>query len=330
LKLLAVDGNSILNRAFYGVRPLTTKDGTNTNAIFGFLNILLKLEREISPDAVAIAFDVSRKTFRNELFTEYKANRKGMPEELAEQFPLIKEILSYMGYNTVCCEGYEGDDILGTLSDTCLKTGDECVIVTGDRDCLQLINENVSVSLAKTKGNILYNAVNVKEDFGIEPHEIVELKALMGDSSDNIPGVKGIGEKTGVALIQENHSLQAIYDNIDNIKATPRIKKLLLEDKENAFMSRTLGTIFCEVPIDTSFENYIKKQPDMQELSEILTKLEMFSFFNKLNLEASTDNTEVISENVGIEVISNAILDEVLQKLYCLFDFNRARNTTQY
>lgn len=301
--LLAIDGNSILNRAFFGVRPLTTKEGLNTNAIFGFLNILMKLEREFAPTAVAIAFDVSRKTFRNEQYDQYKANRKGMPPELAEQLPLIKEILALMGYKTIGCEGFEGDDILGTLSAACTME-QKCVIATGDRDCLQLINNNVSVSLAKTAGNIVYNAEMVKTDFGIEPKQVIELKALMGDSSDNIPGVKGVGEKTAVTLITKYHDLETIYKNIDTIQTTPRIRNLLIQDKENAFMSRKLATICLTVPIDTDAKSYIKAAPDLFKLSEIMTRLEMFSFFQKLNLTKTeamptvTQAKKVITINV--------------------------------
>lgn len=281
--LLAIDGNSILNRAYFGVRPLTTKEGVNTNAIFGFLNMLMKLEREFEPTAVAIAFDVSRKTFRNDQYDQYKANRKGMPPELAEQLPLIKEILALMGYKTIGCEGFEGDDILGTLSANC-KGAQRCVIATGDRDCLQLINDNVSVSLAKTSGNIVYNAELVESDFGIEPKQVIELKALMGDSSDNIPGVKGVGEKTAVTLITKYKDLETIYENIDTIETTPRIRNLLIQDKNNAYMSRKLATICLTVPIDAAAESYVKTEPDVEKLSEIMTRLEMFSFFEKLNL----------------------------------------------
>ncbi len=318
MKLLAIDGNSILNRAFYGVRPLTTKDGIHTNAIFGFLNILLKLEREIKPSSVAIAFDVSRKTFRNDISDQYKANRKGMPEDLAEQLPLIKEILALMGYTTIGCEGYEGDDILGTLSAKCLNMPDcECVIATGDRDCLQLVNEKVSVSLAKTKENVMYTPQRVADDFGILPKQVIELKALMGDSSDNIPGVKGVGEKTATTLIQKYHNLEEIYEKLDQLEVTPRVKKLLGDDKEAAFKSRQLATICCDVPIDSSIETYIKKQPDVEKLSEIMTRLEMFSFFQKLDIScASSQNNEPV-QSVGVKFClhENPVLDEIIVAL---------------
>lgn len=294
MKLLAIDGNSILNRAFYGVKLLTNKDGIYTNAIFGFLNIMLKLLKEHSPDAVAVAFDVSRKTFRNDKYEDYKANRKGMPDELRVQLPLIKEILTDLGYAVVGLEGYEGDDILGTLSHFACQNGHTAVVATGDRDCLQLVNDCVSVSLAKTKETVIYTPEKVKEDFGITPKQVIDLKALMGDSSDNIPGVKGIGEKTALGLIQKYNSIEEIYDNIDSIEATPRVKNLLSADKEMAFKSYDLATICLSVPIPLDIEAYKKRPTDEAALSEILKRLELFSFFDKLGvgLESGGDSEE--------------------------------------
>lgn len=284
MKLLAIDGNSVLNRAFYGIRPLTTKEGINTNALVGFTNIMQKLLRDIAPDAVAVAFDVSRKTFRNEQYDQYKATRKGMPEELAEQLPYIKEILTLMGYTIIGVEGYEGDDILGTLSRGC--TGeDTCVVATGDRDCLQLINDNVTVCLLKNQGHELYDHARVVEEYSMAPAQIVDLKALMGDASDNIPGVKGIGEKTAIALIGKNHTLAKLYENIDAVEATPRVKALLNEHKSDAFMSYSLATICCEVPIETSPATYIKRPSDSEKLTTLLTKLELINLLKKLSIE---------------------------------------------
>ena len=194
MKLMAIDGNSILNRAFYGVRLLSNKDGVFTNAIFGFLNIFLKLLKEHSPDAVAVAFDVSRKTFRHEQYAQYKANRHGMPEELRMQLPLIQEILAALGYAVVGCEGFEGDDILGTLSSACEQNGEDCVVVSGDRDCLQLVTDKVSVELVRTKDNTLYTPEIFFAEYGFSPEHMSDLKGLLGGSSDKLPGVKGIGE----------------------------------------------------------------------------------------------------------------------------------------
>ncbi len=284
MKLLAIDGNSILNRAFFGVHPLSTKDGVYTNAIFGFLNILLKLEREHQPDATAIAFDVSRKNFRHEQYADYKANRKGMPEELAVQLPLMKELLTCMGYTLASCEGFEGDDILGTLSARCVSRGDVCVIATGDRDCLQLVSEQVTVSLAKTKDTLLYTPEKVREDYGFDPIHIIDLKALMGDASDNIPGVKGVGEKTALSLVGKYGELEIIYQDLDALEATPRVRKLLAEGRESAFLSKRLATIVRDAPIETELSAYVKRPADEAALGELLRRLELYSFFEKLNL----------------------------------------------
>lgn len=289
MKLLAIDGNSILNRAFFGVRLLTNKQGVYTNAIFGFLNILLKLTRDYAPDATAIAFDVSRHTFRNDQYDGYKANRKGMPEELAQQLPLIKEILADMGYTLATREGFEGDDVLGTLAVRCCREGDECIVATGDRDCLQLVNDCVSVSMQKTKEVILYDPERVREEYGFEPLRIIDMKALMGDASDNIPGVKGIGEKTALTLIQKNGTLEEIYEKLDtdSLDATERVKKLLREGRDMAFLSKQLATIVTDAPIDTDIADYVKKPADEAALAAILKELELFSFFDKLNLDSS-------------------------------------------
>lgn len=294
MKILAIDGNSILNRAYYGIRPLTTKDGVHTNAIYGFLNILLKLMREHSPESIIIAFDVSKKTFRNEQFEDYKANRKSMPSELAMQLPFIKNILSYMGFNILFREGYEGDDILGTIAKLATKSNNELIISTGDRDCLQLADEFVTISLAKTKETILFTPEKVVEVYDIQPTQIIELKALMGDSSDNIPGVKGIGEKTALSLIKEYKTLDGIYENIDNIKATPRIKQLLIDGKDIAYLSRLLGTIYKDVPIEIDINAYKNNPVDEDNLNKILTRLEMNSFIQKLNIGGENADKTII------------------------------------
>ena len=204
MKLLVVDGNSILNRAFYGIKPLTTKDGQFTNAIYGFLTMFERMKSDVKPDAVAIAFDLKAKTFRHKAYDLYKANRKGMPEELHMQMAPLKELLTDLGYQLVTCEGYEADDILGTLSKTCADTGNTCVIATGDRDSLQLVNDSVSVRLSKNlNGTMLYTPDVVKEEYGVEPKKLIEIKAIQGDSSDNIPGVAGIGPKGATELSQK-------------------------------------------------------------------------------------------------------------------------------
>ena len=221
LKLLALDGNSIINRAFYGIKLLTTKDGRYTNAVYGFINILNRLIETEKPDGVAVAFDLKKPTFRHKMYGEYKAGRKGMPNELAEQLPVMKEWLTLAGYTCIECETYEADDILGTLAALCEKNGDECVIATGDRDSLQLISDSTRVLLAATKMGkpeiINYDKAALYEKYGLTPDEMIELKSLMGDSSDNIPGVAGVGEKTATDLISRFHSIDYIYENLDTI-----------------------------------------------------------------------------------------------------------------
>ena len=204
MKLLVLDGNSILNRAYYGVKALTTKNGEFTNGIYGFLNILLKLTDEVKPDAVACAFDLRAPTFRHKMYEGYKAQRKGMPNELASQLQPLKDLLRALGYVIVECEGYESDDILGTLAKACGDAGTDCVIATGDRDSLQLVGEHVTVRLATTKmgqaSSTFYDTEAVREKYGVTPEKLVDVKALMGDASDNIPGVAGIGEKTACSF----------------------------------------------------------------------------------------------------------------------------------
>lgn len=228
MKLLVIDGNSIMNRAFYGIRLLTTKDGQFTNAIYGFLNILLKLEEEYTPEGVAIAFDLPEPTFRHEQYEAYKAGRKGMPEELAQQLPVLKELLKNLGYRVVSSVGYEADDILGTLAYHATKDN-LCYLATGDRDSLQLINDNVKVLLATTKGGqpvtVIYDAVQLNEEYGVSPEGMLEIKALMGDSSDNIPGVAGIGKVTASDLIQRFGTIDYIYENLDDLDIRPQVKK---------------------------------------------------------------------------------------------------------
>ena len=218
MKLLAIDGNSIVNRAFYGIKVLTTKTGQYTNGIYGFLNILQRLEKQVEPDGVVIAFDLKAPTFRHKMYRDYKGTRKGMPRELAEQMPILRELLPALGYKTVSAEGYEADDFLGTFSRICEEQGADCYIATGDRDSLQLVTDKTTVILATTGKSEFMNPEAVEEKYKLKVSQLVDLKALMGDSSDNIPGVKGIGEKTAVALLQNFATLDGVYENIDSDK----------------------------------------------------------------------------------------------------------------
>ena len=291
MRLLVIDGNSIVNRAFYGIKLLTTKDGQFTNGIYGFLNILIKLRQECEPDAVAVAFDLKAPTFRHNMYAEYKAGRKGMPDELRSQMPILKELLGYLGYTIVEKEGYEADDILGTLSAQC-KGEDRCFIATGDRDSLQLISDNTNVLLAATKMGkavtVTYDKQKLMEEYGVEPSGMIEIKALQGDSSDNIPGVAGVGPKTAGELIQKYGNIDYIYENLDALDIKKGVHDKLLNDKENAFLSRTLGRICLEAPIDTDLESYRISKIDSANAIKLLVKLEMFGIIEKLGLTAES------------------------------------------
>lgn len=297
MKLLVVDGNSILNRAFYGIKPLTTKDGMFTNAIYGFLTMFERMKADVQPDAVAIAFDLKAKTFRHKAYDPYKANRKGMPEELHMQMAPLKELLTDLGYQLVTCEGYEADDILGTLSKKCADTGNLCVIATGDRDSLQLVNDSVSVRLAKNlNGTMMYTPEVVKEEYGVEPKKLIEIKAIQGDSSDNIPGVAGIGPKGATELIQKYDNIEYIYEHLDDLDIKPGMKAKLEKSKDNCFMSRMLGEICLTAPIDTDLDSYKVGEGDKAAAARLMAKLELFSLIKKFDLELSED--KVVEQDV--------------------------------
>ena len=288
MKLLVLDGNSILNRAFYGIKLLTTKDGRYTNAIYGFMNILMKLEDEVTPDAVAVTFDLKAPTFRHKLYDGYKANRKGMPAELAEQMPVLKELLTALGYKIVTKEGFEADDIIGTLS-AHINTDDRCYIATGDRDSLQLVRENVQVLLASTKmgraETNVYDIARIQAEYGVTPRQMIDIKALMGDSSDNIPGVAGIGKKTAEDLVQRFGAIDRIYADIETLDIKPGVRQKLLDSRDMAYLSYKLGTIDLDAPVDTNAAHYVKDAPNVQEATGILVSLEMFKILEKLNLQ---------------------------------------------
>ena len=318
MKLLVIDGNSILNRAFYGVRLLSTKDGRYTNGIFGFMNIFLHLLEEYKPDSVAVAFDVKAPTFRHEMYDEYKGTRKPAPSELIEQFPTLKELLGYLGYSVIEKPGYEADDILGTLSAACGKD-DFCYIATGDRDSLQLVRDNVNVVLATTKmgksATTVYDRAKIKEVYGVEPEQLIDIKAIQGDTSDNIPGVAGIDEKGAQELIGKFGSVDYIYENIENIDVKAGIRAKLEASRENAFLSKKLGTICLEAPIDRNIENYSIKSPDTVKASNLLMSLEMSKLLARLNF----DEEEIASKSDAKSV-----------KLYEVTDTGKAYFTTKF
>ena len=289
MKVLAFDANSIVNRAFYGVRLLSTREGTYTNAVYGFFNIVYKLIEEQKPDAVAFAFDLRAPTFRHKMYEQYKGTRKGMPEELRQQMPLVKEMLRLLGYPILEVEGYEADDILGSLAQQGEQNGDTVLICTGDRDSLQLITDKVSVILAKTapQGAVyeIMDPAAIHEKYGVTPREMIEVKALMGDPSDNIPGVPGIGEKGALALIQKYHTIEYIYAHLEELELTPALRKKLAEGRESAALSRELGTICCEVPVPQWSE--LKPRPRQEDaLYAFLSRLELNRLITRLGLAA--------------------------------------------
>lgn len=300
-KLLILDSNSILNRAFYGVRYLSAKDGTPTNAIYGFLNILLKLIKEQKPDYICAAFDVKAPTFRHKQYEGYKAQRKPMPEGLAAQMPLAKDVLRAMGVTILEKEGYEADDIIGTVARLCEESEISCFIATGDKDDLQLASDKTKVILTVTKSGynetIIYDDKAVKEKYHVTPTEFIDVKALMGDPSDNIPGVKGVGEKTAMSLIEKHHSIEYIYENIDGIGLKCAMLQKMKDGREMAFMSKELATINRNTPIEFNAEECVFDGFENNgELYEILKRLELNSIIKKLDLSGG-DN---VKENEDI------------------------------
>ena len=300
-KLLILDSNSILNRAFYGVRYLSAKDGTPTNAIYGFLNILLKLIKEQEPDYICAAFDVKAPTFRHKQYEGYKAQRKPMPEGLAAQMPLAKDVLRAMGVTILEKEGYEADDIIGTVARLCEESEISCFIATGDKDDLQLASDKTKVILTVTKSGynetIIYDDKAVKEKYHVTPTEFIDVKALMGDPSDNIPGVKGVGEKTAMSLIEKHHSIEYIYENIDGIGLKGAMLQKMKDGRKMAFMSKELATINRNTPIEFNAEKCVFDGFENNgELYEILKRLELNSIIKKLDLSGG-DN---VKENEDI------------------------------
>lgn len=333
MKLLVVDGNSILNRAFYGIRLLTTKDGQFTNAIYGFLTMLLKIQEDVTPDAVAIAFDLKAPTFRHKAYEGYKSNRKGMPEELHQQLQPLKDLLTLLGYTIITKEGYEADDILGTLSHTCKVNGDECVLATGDRDSLQLINDKVTVRLASTKGGkanaILYDEKKIMEDYGVTPRQLIEIKAIQGDSSDCIPGVPGIGPKGAGDLIQRFNNLDYIYENLDTIDVKDGMRKKLRENKDSAYMSRMLGEIKLDIPIDTDINHYLVNCTQPDEASRMMAKLELFSLIDKFKLKEVESAEETPKEKKKYSLNEKNTIDLSGKELY-IYSNSKSKGDIDY
>ena len=300
-KLLLIDGNSIMNRAFYGImgsKMLTTKDGKYTNAVYGFLAILFKNLEDLNPDYIAVSFDLKAKTKRHELYEGYKANRHGMPDELAEQMPIIKEILKAMNIDIVEKAGYEGDDILGTLSRYGEKQGLDVTILSGDRDTFQLATDKVTIRIPRTKQGKTeteeYNRQRIKEEYGIEPKALIEVKGLQGDTSDNIPGIPGIGPKKAINLIKQYKTIEKLYESIeqgtDDLKGKQR--QTIIDNKEMAILSKELGTIDVKVPLDENLDTLKLEEWDKEKVLQLFKELNFKRFIQRFDLEGQDTKEE--------------------------------------
>ena len=291
MKLMILDGNSVITRAFFGVKPLTTREGLYTHAIYGFLNILERMEKEEQPDAVCVAFDLHGPTFRHLRYDGYKATRHGMPEELAQQMPVMKEVLQAMNIPIYECQGWEADDVIGTVGKICSNNGWECVVVTGDRDSLQLIDENVHIKLVISKPGqttaTLYTEEKFREEYGFEPKKLIDLKALMGDSSDKIPGVAGVGPKTATDLLLKFGSLDGVYANLEDASVKPKLREKLETGRENAYLSYELATIVPEAPIDFEPKDALIMPYNRPELYRLFQKLEFVRLIDKYGLRGA-------------------------------------------
>ncbi|MBQ6430476.1 MAG: DNA polymerase I [Oscillospiraceae bacterium] len=291
MKLMILDGNSVINRAFYGVRPLTTRDGLYTNAIFGFLNILQRVTAEEKPDGLCVAFDLHGPTFRHLQYEGYKATRHGMPDELAMQMPVMKDVLAAMNIPIYECQGWEADDVIGTVAQICATQGWDCVILTGDRDSLQLVNENVTVKLVRTQGGKTettnYTPEVFRAEYGLEPLRLIDLKALMGDSSDNIPGVAGVGPKTASELLQKYGTLDGVYENLTPENMKGKLFEKLQNGKESAYLSYDLATIRKNAPIDFRPENNPVREPKRRELYDLFIRLEFHKLIDRYGLRSA-------------------------------------------
>lgn len=322
-KLLAVDGNSIINRAFYGIRPLSTSDGLPTNAVYGTVNILAKHLEALNPDYCVIAYDLREPTFRHEFYDKYKAGRRPMPDELAAQFDIAKECAEILGYAPLSLAGYEADDILGTVARAAEEAGGiETYIVTGDRDSLQLIDGNTTVLLETNSGTVKYDTGKFIETYGISPGQFVDVKALMGDSSDNIPGVPGIGEKTALKLISEFGSLDDLYEKLEAAALTPSVKNKLVSGRESATVSRRLAEINRLVPLEIRFSDYSCKGIDRERAKVLFTRLEFAGFIRRFGLDGQIAVAEEIPEI--LEISADRLCDITSEKIALDFTENNS------
>ena len=326
-RLILVDGNSIMNRAFYGImgsKMLTTSDGTYTNAVYGFLSILFKIEEDLNPDYIAVAFDLKGPTERHKMYEGYKANRHGMPDELAQQMPIIKDVLKAMNIKIIEKQDYEGDDILGTLSKEAEEQGIDVTILSGDRDTFQLTSDKVTVRIPRTKmgktENEDYDRTRVLEEYGIEPKELIEVKGLMGDTSDNIPGIPGVGEKTALNLIRHYKTIDNLYKEVETneslIDVKGKLKEKILENKEIAYLSRKLGEINRQAPIETSLEELKKQEWNNQEVYNLFKYLRFNRYIDRFNMENSNAGqtpNEQLFEKEAVNELEN--IKEIIEKV---------------
>lgn len=319
MKLLILDGNSILNRAFYAIPYLTAPDGLHTGGIYGFLVTFLRTIRAENPEALAVAFDLPAPTFRHKAYGEYKATRQKMPAELAEQLPVLKEILSAMRVPILEMEGYEADDIIGTVARLCEENQTDCRILTGDRDDLQLASDKTHILLTTTRGGktetVEFGPKEVEEKYGVSPLALIEVKGLMGDSSDNIPGVRGIGEKTALSLIGKYGTLEGVYEHLSDQKGALLTK--LTEGKELAFLSRELGKICREVPLDGDMARFSLQPYDNDALAALFRRLDFKALLEELSLSSAGG-----AEEVALSAVPYAGQLEKADKIY--FEIGRA------
>ena len=340
-RLLLIDGNSIMNRAFYGImgnKMLSTNDGKYTNAVYGFLTILFKNIEELNPKYLAVSFDLRRKTKRHEMYEEYKANRHGMPDELAKQMPMIKDILRAMNIDIVEKEGYEGDDILGTLSKYGEKQGLNVTILSGDRDTFQLASDNITIRIPRTKQGktetVEYDEKKIIEEYGIKPIALIEVKGLQGDTSDNIPGIPGIGPKTAINLIKKYGTIKNLYNKIEEGKDTLKGKQreAIVENKEKAFLSRELGKIDVKVPLDNNLETLKVEEWDKAEVLKLFKEYNFKKFIERFKLEEDdilynkkdTENLFKINSNITIKELEKRV--NKLKKIIYYFGLEENQN----
>ena len=323
MKLMILDGNSVINRAYFGVKPLTTREGLYTHAVYGFLNILERMEKEENPDAVCVAFDLHGPTFRHERYEGYKANRHGMPEELAQQMPIMKQVLTAMNIPIYSAQGWEADDVIGTVGKKCGQENWDCVIVTGDRDSLQLIDDHVKVKLVISKPGqttaTLYDEAKFREEYGFAPKRMVDLKALMGDSSDNIPGVAGVGPKTATDLLLKFGTLDGVYANLEDDSIRPKLREKLEAGKDSAYLSYELATIIPEAPIEFEPEDAVCKEYNKPELYALFQKLEFVRLIDRYGLRGAAAEAAVPAKADVKGLPKAEVLPEKLSKCALYF-----------